>query len=259
MRILVIDDEEHLRRVMRLTLEATGYDVTEAADGEEALKLFGDGHRFDATLLDQRMPGIDGLETLRRMKRQRADACVIMITAYGSIELAVDAMKLGATDFIRKPMTPDTLRHAVAAALAKREGMPASPVPGTEQQPPAPGSDQDRPPIEIWTTNGFFVRWMDQKSPASGQQGSEHHFVVRRGRESGGAEVVVSIASQAVAEIARQTGRNLSPSGAFWRHQAETALIDHLWSEAKLPDAGRLVISRATGSMVNAAMHWSGD
>ena len=122
MRILVVDDEEHLRRMMRLTLEATGDEVTDAANGEDGLRLFGDGHRFDATLLDQRMPGIDGLETLRRMKLQRADACVIMVTAYSTVELAVDAMKLGATDFVRKPMTPDTLRHAVDAALARRGG-----------------------------------------------------------------------------------------------------------------------------------------
>ena len=119
MRVLVVDDEEHLRRVMRLTLEASGYDVAEASDGEAALRLFGDGESFDAVLLDQRMPGLDGLETLRRMKTRNADACIIMVTAYATVELAVDAMKLGATDFVRKPMTPETLRHAVAAALAK--------------------------------------------------------------------------------------------------------------------------------------------
>ena len=119
MRVLVVDDEEHLRRVMRLTLEASGYDVAEASDGEAALRLFGDGESFDAILLDQRMPGLDGLETLRRMKTRNADACIIMVTAYATVELAVDAMKLGATDFVRKPMTPETLRHAVAAALAK--------------------------------------------------------------------------------------------------------------------------------------------
>ena len=131
MRVLVVDDEEHLRRVMRLTLEASGYDVAEASDGEAALRLFGDGESFDAVLLDQRMPGLDGLETLRRMKTRNADACIIMVTAYATVELAVDAMKLGATDFVRKPMTPETLRHAVAAALAKhgrKTGVGAGPL-----------------------------------------------------------------------------------------------------------------------------------
>src|SRR4029453_17539688 len=129
MRILVVDDEEHLRRMMRLTLEAAGYEVEDAADGVAGLALFGDGTRFDASLLDQRMPGMDGLEVLRRMKLQRSDAVVIMVTAYATIELAVDAMKLGATDFVRKPMTPKTLQHAVAAALAKRERAGAPPTP----------------------------------------------------------------------------------------------------------------------------------
>ena len=152
MRVLVVDDEEHLRHVMRLTLEASGYEVGEAADGEEALRLFGDGFSFDAILLDQRMPGLDGLETLKRMKARRADACVIMVTAYATVELAVDAMKLGATDFVRKPMTPETLRHAVAAALAKhgrKTGVSAGPL-----STPTPLES----PAEIWTTNGFFIR-----------------------------------------------------------------------------------------------------
>ncbi len=158
MRILVVDDEEHLRRMMRLTLEASGYEVAEAADGEEGLKQFGDGLQFDATLLDQRMPGMDGLETLRRMKLQRADACIIMVTAYATIELAVDAMKLGATDFVRKPMTPDTLRHAVAAALAKRDRLSASSAAGEPASAATPPTARAQlPPVDIWTTNGFFV------------------------------------------------------------------------------------------------------
>src|SRR5689334_24152042 len=118
-RILIIDDEENIRRVTRMTLQAAGYEVGEAADGERGLEAFGDGSAWDAVLLDQRMPGMDGLETLRHINERDATAHVIMATAYASIELAVDAMKLGATDFVRKPMTPEILRNAVAAALAK--------------------------------------------------------------------------------------------------------------------------------------------
>jgi DNA-binding response OmpR family regulator len=261
MRILVVDDEEHLRRMMRLTLEASGNEVAEAADGEEGLKLFGDGLRFDATLLDQRMPGMDGLETLRRMKQQRADACIIMVTAYASIELAVEAMKLGATDFVRKPMTPDTLRHAVDAALAKRDSTPASTVPGEQQPAPTPptSAQQQLPPVEIWTTNGFFVRRVAREAPRNEQEAAEHRFLVRRGKEGLRAEVVVSIDPQTVARIARESKRNLSPAGAFWRRQAESALVNHLWSEAALPEAGRLVVTGVTGSMLDAALDWSED
>ena len=253
MRVLVVDDEEHLRRVMRLTLEASGYDVAEAGDGEAALRLFGDGESFDAILLDQRMPGLDGLETLRRMKTRNADACIIMVTAYATVELAVDAMKLGATDFVRKPMTPETLRHAVAAALAKhgrKTGVSAGPL-----STPTPVES----PAEIWTTNGFFIRRAERADVAAAQSSNDHRFVVRRGTEAAGAEVIVSIEPQAVTKIARESRKELGAAGAFWHRQAENALINYLWSEAALPEGGRLVIDRVSGPMIDEAMAWSGD
>jgi len=261
MRILVVDDEEHLRRMMRLTLEASGYEVADAADGEEGLKLFGDGLRFEATLLDQRMPGMDGLETLRRMKLQRADACIIMVTAYATIELAVDAMKLGATDFVRKPMTPDTLRHAVAAALAKRDRLSASR--DTGEQPTASAAPSTArpqlPPVEIWTTNGFFVARATRQVAAGEQQAAEYHFVVRRGKEGAGADVVVAIDAKVRDRVAREGKRPLGPASDFWRQQAESALVNYLWNEAKLPQAGRLVLSRVTAAMLDAAVDWPED
>jgi DNA-binding response OmpR family regulator len=261
MRILVVDDEEHLRRMMRLTLEASGYEVADAADGEEGLKLFGDGLRFDATLLDQRMPGMDGLETLRRMKRQRADACIIMVTAYATIELAVDAMKLGATDFVRKPMTPDTLRHAVAAALAKRDRPSASRETG--ELPPASAAPSPArpqlPPVEIWTTNGFFVARATRQAAAGEPEAAEYHFVVRRGKEGAGADVAVAIDAKVRDRVAREGKRPLGPASAFWRQQAESALVNYLWNEAELPQAGRLVISRVTAAMLDAAVDWPED
>jgi DNA-binding response OmpR family regulator len=258
MQILVVDDEEHLRRMMRITLEASGYTVSEAAEGGDALRQFGDGRRFDVTLLDQRMPGMDGLEVLRRMKLQRADACVIMVTAYGTIELAVDAMKLGATDFVRKPMIPDTLRQAVAAALAKRDGRVGSLPLHEEHTAEAPGSSIQSRPLETWTTNGFFFHRVDVE-PAATRQGAEHRFVVRRGKEVEGAQVVVTIDPEAVVRVSRQSGRDLDAAGGFWRDQAENALLNYLWSEARLPDAGRLVVSRVTGTMLDTASSWTKD
>ena len=131
------------------------------------------------------------------MKQRRPDACVIMVTAYATIELAVDAMKLGATDFVRKPMTPDTLRHAVAAALSKREHRARRSLEPTGRTPSA-GPPPLSPP-EIWTTNGFFIRRVEPTPASAGQRSSEHHFVVRRGRDAAGADVVVSIDPKAVA------------------------------------------------------------
>jgi DNA-binding response OmpR family regulator len=260
MRILVVDDEEHLRRVMRLTLETSGYDVTEAADGESALRAFGDGASFDAVLLDQKMPGIDGLETLKRLKLRRSDARVIVVTAYASVELAVDAMKLGATDFVRKPMTPETLRHAVTAALAKSDvTRPLSSEAPPEAIAAAPGSPEEPIPREVWTTNGFFVRSTKVVHPADESTGTDYYFLVRRGREAEGIEVVVTIHPKARNSVTRQSRRAFSPEGAFWRSQAETALLNYLWSEAALPESGRLVLSRMPGSTMNAALGWTAD
>src|SRR5260370_22083318 len=141
-RILIIDDEEHMSKMRRLPLERTGHAVGEAYDGYEGLKLYGDGSAWDGVVLDQRMPGMDGLETLRRIKESNPRARVVMATAYASIELAVDAMKLGASDFVRKPMTPETLRHAVVAALTKeKQESPALP------QPDQPKLETPSPPI----------------------------------------------------------------------------------------------------------------
>jgi DNA-binding response OmpR family regulator len=150
MKLLIIDDEPHIRLMIRFTLEAAGYEVDEAADGRAGLDRFGDGAGYGAVVLDQKMPGLDGLETLQRIKERSPDACVLMLTAFASIELAVDAMRLGATDFLRKPMTPETLRGAVAAATVR------TPV----AQPPRSGAPaQPWKPFEIaiLTMNGFQI------------------------------------------------------------------------------------------------------
>src|SRR5476649_1604687 len=146
MKLLIIDDEAHIRQMMRLTLEAAGYQVDEAPTGEEGLTRFAGGG-YDAVLLDQKMPGIDGLQTLRQIKARAPQACVVMVTAFASIDLAVDAMRLGATDFLRKPMTPEALRGAVAAALASRPRTPIA----------QPKPSEAVPPIQTLTLNGFRI------------------------------------------------------------------------------------------------------
>jgi DNA-binding response OmpR family regulator len=235
-RILIIDDEEHIRRMMRLTLEAAGYEVGEAKDGAEGLSLFRDGSTWDAVVLDQRMPGMDGLETLRRLKQLNANSRVVMATAYASIELAVDAMKLGATDFVRKPMTPEVLRNAVTAALAKSQ---------PEMKPTEP-----RPLIETVTMNGFTIL-DDEETP---RLDPLHRRFIVISPEEQRHDVLVEIDEEAIAYVERMTGRRLPPENSFWTSQARRLLSDFLWNERKTPPMRRLILrSLETDSLVVAA------
>src|SRR5580704_8703285 len=116
-RVLVVDDEHNIRTMIRLTLEHSGHTVVTAADGQEGLDKFGDGTGIDVVLLDQRMPDLEGITVLKQMLFHNPSARIVMITAFGTVDLAVEAMKSGATDFMRKPFTAETLRGAVVAAL----------------------------------------------------------------------------------------------------------------------------------------------
>jgi CheY-like chemotaxis protein len=193
MKLLIIDDEPHIRQMMRLTLEAAGYQVDEAADGQAGLDRYRDGGDYDAVVLDQKMPGLDGLETLQRLKERTPEACVLMVTAYASIELAVDAMRMGATDFLRKPMTPDTLRSAVAAAIAGK-GLQRSIRPSAGQRAVRLGD------IAVLTMNGFqIVRASDSPDRSS----SEHVFRVRHVPDGVEVLVTVTIDPEALDRVAR--------------------------------------------------------
>jgi len=247
-RILIIDDEENIRRVMRLTLQAAGYEVGEASDGESALELFGDGTAWDALLLDQRMPGLDGLETLRQISDRDPQARVIMATAYASIELAVDAMKLGATDFVRKPMTPEILRNAVAAALFKE--------PRRRQQVPelSTADASTAPLIQIVTMNGYTI--LDSENVR--HELNERRFIVRSptGSEH---EVLVSIDDEAVSYVARMTRRKLPPENSFWTGQAERLLSDYLWKEGQVPPTRKLIIKDVDRDELPLAARWQSN
>jgi DNA-binding NtrC family response regulator len=120
-QILIVDDEPNVRLVFRTALESAGYHVAEAGDGAVALKLV-QQHHFDVVLLDLRMPQLDGMETLRRFREHGIDVPTVIVTAHGSIPDVVEALGLGAVDFIPKPLAPETLRRTVRqAVLARRE------------------------------------------------------------------------------------------------------------------------------------------
>ncbi|MBI1911897.1 MAG: sigma-54-dependent Fis family transcriptional regulator [Deltaproteobacteria bacterium] len=126
MRIMIIDDEDSMRHMLSVILKREGYESVAFADSKKALEfLFGDGEDFDFILCDIRMPGMDGLEFLKTLKEKKSDHTVIMMSAYGAIDTAIECMKLGAYDYISKPFKADeiilTVKKAEERERLKRE------------------------------------------------------------------------------------------------------------------------------------------
>ena len=117
--ILLIDDDDSLRRVMEFSLTEAGHTVRTAASGEDGLRLF-EKDSFDAVITDITMPGMSGMEVLARVRQRDAHIPVIVITAYGTIESAVEAMKQGAFDYVTKPVSRDELRLTLQKAIRMR-------------------------------------------------------------------------------------------------------------------------------------------
>jgi DNA-binding NtrC family response regulator len=129
--ILIVDDEPNVRLTYRATLETEGFAVREASDSGAALHEMGE-KEFDLVILDMRMPEVDGLELLERMRELRIQIPVVIITAYGDVPHAVRAMKLGAIDFLEKPLTPEALRSIVGEILGRHaRSMPRPASKGT--------------------------------------------------------------------------------------------------------------------------------
>jgi DNA-binding NtrC family response regulator len=113
-RILVVEDEDKLRRVIQLQLESAGFDADGAASAEQAMPL---AAMADLIITDLRLPGIDGLQFIQQLQARGVQAAIIVVTAHGSIEAAVDAMKLGAADFLQKPFSLDHLAAIVQKVM----------------------------------------------------------------------------------------------------------------------------------------------
>jgi len=118
-RILIADDEDSLRWVLEKGLRQAGYDVAAAKDGESALRAFG-SEPYDLVFLDVRMPGLDGLTALAKLRESRPDANVIVMTAHGTMETAIQAMQRGAYDYLAKPFDLDEVLLLTERALEAR-------------------------------------------------------------------------------------------------------------------------------------------
>ena len=120
-KILVVEDEEKMQRVLQIHLQGAGYEVVQATTAEQAIELLrstSDGTPpFSLALTDLRLPGMDGLELLQRMGKETPSLPVIVMTAFGTVETAVEAMKAGASDYVLKPFSLEDLIITIEKVL----------------------------------------------------------------------------------------------------------------------------------------------
>jgi len=229
-RILVIDDETNIRTMIRLALTHAGYRVEAAADGVEGLQKYAEGHDWDLVLLDQRMPGMPGSEVQKEIFRRNKQARLILITAFGTIDLALEAIQAGASDFLRKPFTAETLRMAVRSALDR------------------PENDGVAVPVGMvcreftrTTINGFSFE-MDNQSVDS--QGGELtcSFDVHRA-DCPTKKVKIILPAYVMELVKAYTDSEQMPGGQrFWTAMCEESLANYLWQNAEVPAEGILRI-----------------
>jgi two-component system response regulator (stage 0 sporulation protein F) len=141
-RLLVVDDEESVVEVLSEYFGGQGYTVATASSGEEALRTLPE-HRPAVVLLDVRMPGLDGVEVLRRIRAMDESVAVIMVTANEDVELARETLKLGAFDYVAKPFDFSYLDQAVTLGLIQSGGGPSAPT-GTR------GAETAEGPAGVW-------------------------------------------------------------------------------------------------------------
>ncbi|HLK58636.1 MAG TPA: response regulator [Chthonomonadaceae bacterium] len=232
-RILVVDDENNIRMMIRLALQHVGHNVETAADGNEALDKYGNGKDFDLVLLDQRMPGLEGLEVLKQMRYHNPDAKIIMATAFGTIDLAVEAMKAGATDFLRKPFTTETLRGAVQAVLQPQRPKGASGTGATYGMTTINGYRIESRPAAGMTPTGEFRHDYDLTSPTGETR-----------------TCTVILPPYLIELVKAHVDSDTLPGGdRFWHALGEEALANYVWQNAEFPPEEVLKVVELTTSL----------
>ena len=164
--ILVIDDERNMRWVLERALTKAGYDVVTAERGEQGLQRFS-RHAVDLVLLDLKMPGMDGMTVLRELRRRDAAVPILLLTAYASVPTAVEALQIGASDYLRKPFDLETVlatinRHIADANDVDTTDDPSMAMPGSTESliefigatPALQGALRAR-----WRRNKHLIQW----------------------------------------------------------------------------------------------------
>lgn len=239
-RILVVDDEKNIRKMIHLTLEKAGHHVEVAEDGTDGLARFGDGRSLDLTLVDQRMPGPKGIEVIDEMKQRDPSARVMMMTAYDTIQLATEALRVGATDFLRKPFTIDVLRGAVMAALARSRQEPGAGIAPADGGAPGPVSlaEWSEMPRVRRFLNGYYYWPLNLppllvEMPSPGIEVRRAFHVQAPCAEA--ERVIVGVVPHVRAELEDRLGRECRPDDSVWDQLCEAAVMDVIWRNASMP------------------------
>jgi DNA-binding response OmpR family regulator len=236
-RILVIDDENNIRLMVRLALQAASHQVEAASDGTEGLDKFAQGEDFDLVLLDQRMPGLDGLQVLREMRQRNASARVIMITAFGTIDLATEAIQAGAVDFLRKPFTTEVLRSAVQSALEHSQNSAAKTATSSS--------------LRNTSINGFRIcsSTRNQSVQPTETKGTlRYSFEVQALGAAQPCDVVLP--NYFVELVKAHADRDTIPDpDHFWLWLCEESLANYLWQNAEIPSGGVLQVDELSTSL----------
>ena len=135
-QVLIVDDEPNLRKILSAQLTRDGYDVMIAEDGAQGLAMLRENH-IDMVITDLKMPKVDGMTLLKEALREDPELPVVMITAHGTVDTAVEALKSGAFDYFTKPFDKDEVRQIVAKALKTKE------LSGAEARKRAPRAPRD--------------------------------------------------------------------------------------------------------------------
>ena len=123
-RVMVVDDEPDIRKVVRMTLQKAGYDVLEAEDGEKAIKVINTGENrlmLDVIICDIRMPKINGVEAIEYLRKEYPNVQLIVLTGFPDMDMASTFLRQGVVDYLVKPVAGEKLRDSVAKAMNQRE------------------------------------------------------------------------------------------------------------------------------------------
>lgn len=223
--------------MIKLALEHSGYGVDTAANGSDGLAKFGDGKNWDLVLLDNRMPGMSGLEVETEIFKRSPDTRLILISAFGTIDMALEAIQAGASDFLRKPFTTDTLRNAVQTALHRPvERMSAVPVRMACKE------------FTRTTINGFSFELdsggVDETTGDVICKFSVTHLTAPA------INVKVILHSYVMELVKAYCDSESVPGEAhFWHAMCEEALAIYLWQNAAIPADNRLQIEDLSSSL----------